>query len=57
MLNLLEPFSTTTQDWSMKHLKPQKKPRETQFRSHLGSRAISCSNVHGDFPVHERFFM
>ena len=25
-------------------------------RIHFGSRAISCSNVHGDFPVHERFW-
>ena len=26
------------------------------IRSHFGSRAISCSNVHGFFPVHERFW-
>ena len=27
-----------------------------KVRSHFGSRAISCSNVHGVFPVHERFW-
>ena len=27
-----------------------------RIRSHFGSRAISCSNVHGVFPVHERFW-
>ena len=26
------------------------------IRSHFGSRAISCSNVHGVFPVHELFW-
>ena len=28
----------------------------SKIRSHFGSRAISCSNVHGVFPVHERFW-
>ena len=27
-----------------------------ESRSHFGSRAISCSHVHGVFPVHERFW-
>ena len=27
-----------------------------KIRSHFGSRATSCSNVHGVFPVHERFW-
>ena len=30
--------------------------RFRSIRSHFGSRAISCSNVHGVFPVHERFW-
>ena len=28
----------------------------SKIRGHFGSRAISCSNVHGVFPVHERFW-
>ena len=30
---------------------------DAQIRSDFGSRATSCSNVRGDFPVHERFWL
>ena len=35
---------------------PQSQEGLCTDRSHFGSRAISCSNVRGVFPVHERFW-